>query len=154
MECGVNNSGMIITVIMWQPLFVLPPTPTLFVKEDGMRVTGLWFCESVNQSLGYNETSHLRYLAISDLLVPKCPLSIYDQHSIFFFFFFFTREYTVEKFIEEHLSSQTGLLLAPSAWCEITNISLKTVFSAQRKCGVTEGQIAVETAIHIYIHIL
>lgn len=58
---------------------------------------------------------------------------------------FFTREYTVEKFIEEHLSSQTGLLLAPCAWCEITNISLKTVWLLNRKCRVTETQIAVET---------
>lgn len=102
-----------------------PPTPTLFVEGDGMRVSGLWFWESVNQSAGYNETSHLSYLCILGLLVPKCPLSISDQHSIVF-----TREYSVEKFIEEHLSSQMGLLLAPCAWCEITNISLKNCFAA------------------------
>lgn len=61
---------------------------------------------------------------------PHPPPSISDQHSIVF-----TEEYAVEKFIEEHLSSQTGLLLAPCAWCETTNIPLKTVSLLSRTCS-------------------
>lgn len=137
---GNDNHSNTVTAIVCPP-----PTPTVFVKGDGMRVTGLWFRESVNQSAGYNETSHLRYLCILGLLVPKCPLSISDQHCIFF-----TREYTVEKFIEEHLSSQTGLLLAPCAWCETTNISLKTVSLLNRKLKVTEQWRQTDSYLHTF----
>ena len=64
--------------------------------------------------------------------------------------FFFTREYTVEKFIEEHLSSQTGLLLAPCAWCETTNISLKTVSLLNRKFKVTERWRQTDSYLHTF----
>lgn len=50
--------------------------------------------------------------------------------------------------MDEHLSSQTGLLLAPCAWCEITNISLKTASLLNRKCEVTEAHTAAETEPH------
>lgn len=65
----------------------------------------------------------LRYLCTLGLLVPKRPASTSDQHCIVF-----TEEYAVQRFIEEHSGSQTGLLLAPSAPCETTNIPLKAVY--------------------------
>lgn len=81
---------------------------------------------------------------------PNMPPSISDQHSIVFI-----GEYAAEKFIEEHLSSQTGLLLAPCAWCETTNIPLKTLSLLSRTCsGDTQIHIHTFQRSRLLLHVL
>lgn len=62
-----NNSNIVAAIVC------RPTTPTVFVKRVGMRVTGLWFWKSINQSVGLQWDISFEAFVYFGFIGPRMP---------------------------------------------------------------------------------